>query len=95
MKVFPRFTLSSGGERRRLMIAQGLVANPGLLFLDEPTSGLDSAAAVSVIRLLRAFADHGRAILCVVHQPRRCAQGYTHARMTSIHSEIFCCSTRR
>lgn len=34
----------SGGQRRRLDIAMGLVHVPGLVFLDEPTTGLDPSA---------------------------------------------------
>lgn len=38
----------SGGERRRLSIAVGVLAAPSVLFLDEPTTGLDSFAALTV-----------------------------------------------
>jgi ATP-binding cassette subfamily G (WHITE) protein 2 len=38
----------SGGERKRLSVASGILAAPSFIFLDEPTSGLDSFAALSV-----------------------------------------------
>eukprot|EP00879_Flechtneria_rotunda_P005971 GHRR01006278.1.p1 GENE.GHRR01006278.1~~GHRR01006278.1.p1 ORF type:complete len:428 (+),score=125.08 GHRR01006278.1:410-1693(+) len=61
----------SGGERKRLSIAAGILAAPAVLFLDEPTSGLDSFAALSVMghlqRMARA-ADH--IIISTIHQPR-------------------------
>jgi ATP-binding cassette subfamily G (WHITE) protein 2 (PDR) len=57
-------------QRKRVTIGVELAARPELLlFLDEPTSGLDSDSSMSFCRLLRVLADHGQAILCVVHQP--------------------------
>jgi ATP-binding cassette subfamily G (WHITE) protein 2 len=38
----------SGGERKRLSIAAGVLAAPSALFLDEPTTGLDAFAALTV-----------------------------------------------
>jgi ABC-type ATPase involved in cell division len=38
----------SGGERKRLSIAAGVIAAPSVVFLDEPTTGLDSFAALTV-----------------------------------------------
>jgi ATP-binding cassette subfamily G (WHITE) protein 2 len=42
----------SGGERKRLSIAAGIIAAPSVVFLDEPTTGLDSFAALTVRRWL-------------------------------------------
>eukprot|EP00775_Hariotina_reticulata_P011714 gene11714-11859_t len=61
----------SGGERKRLAIACGVVAGPSLVFLDEPTSGLDSFAALNVVLFLKSMASQrGATLLASLHQPR-------------------------
>jgi ABC-2 type transport system ATP-binding protein len=47
----------SGGQRRRLDVAMGLVGRPELLFLDEPTAGLDPKARREFHQLVRQLAD--------------------------------------
>ncbi|WP_327093290.1 ATP-binding cassette domain-containing protein [Nonomuraea sp. NBC_01738] len=58
----------SGGQRRRLDIAIGLVHRPGLLFLDEPSTGLDPHSRAEIwehiLRLRRAF---GTTIFLTTH----------------------------
>ncbi len=59
----------SGGQRKRVNLAQELITQPSLLFLDEPTSGLASEDTINVMKLLRTLADDGRTILLTIHQP--------------------------
>ncbi|MET9323972.1 ATP-binding cassette domain-containing protein [Streptomyces sp. NPDC003038] len=53
----------SGGMRRRLDLAAGLITRPRVLFLDEPTTGLDPAAREHIWGAVRALADEGTTVL--------------------------------
>ncbi|MFF7947702.1 ATP-binding cassette domain-containing protein [Streptomyces griseorubiginosus] len=58
----------SGGERRRLDIATGLVHRPRVLFLDEPTAGLDPQARAHLWEYVRRLRDqHGMTLLLTTH----------------------------
>jgi ABC-type lipoprotein export system ATPase subunit len=58
----------SGGEQQRLALARALVGDPSVVLADEPIGNLDAAAGDVVLDLLRAVADHGRAVVMVTHQ---------------------------
>ncbi|MBT2468092.1 ATP-binding cassette domain-containing protein [Streptomyces sp. ISL-66] len=53
----------SGGMRRRLDLAAGLVTRPRVLFLDEPTTGLDPAAREQIWTAVRSLAREGTSVL--------------------------------
>lgn len=53
----------SGGMRRRLDLAAGLVTTPEVLFVDEPTTGLDPQARREIWHAVRALADDGVTVL--------------------------------
>jgi ABC-2 type transport system ATP-binding protein len=57
----------SGGQRRRLDVALGLVGRPELLFLDEPTTGFDPEARRQFWDLIRSLAADGTTILLTTH----------------------------
>lgn len=57
----------SGGQRRRVNLALGLVGDPDLVILDEPTTGLDFDNERRTMRLLRRIAHQGRAVVVVTH----------------------------
>jgi ABC-type multidrug transport system ATPase subunit len=60
----------SGGERKRLTIAQELLPGPALLFCDEPTSGLDSSLALVVATAVSELARAANVtVICSIHQP--------------------------
>jgi ABC-2 type transport system ATP-binding protein len=53
----------SGGMRRRLDIAAGLIVTPDLLFLDEPTTGLDPRSRNEVWAMVRVLVAEGATVL--------------------------------
>ena len=57
-----RVSTYSGGMRRRLDIAMGLVGKPQILFLDEPTTGLDPEARIEVWKTVKALANGGTTV---------------------------------
>jgi ABC-2 type transport system ATP-binding protein len=59
--------LLSGGQRRRLDVALGILGRPELLFLDEPTTGFDPAARRQFWDLVESLAHEGTTILLTTH----------------------------
>ena len=57
----------SGGQKRRLDLALGLIGDPELLYLDEPTTGFDPAARHGAWDLVRALRADGTTILLTTH----------------------------
>ncbi len=57
----------SGGQRRRLDVALGIIGSPQLLFLDEPTTGFDPEARRSFWDLIRTLKAEGKTILLTTH----------------------------
>lgn len=57
----------SGGQRRRLDVALGIVGNPEILFLDEPTTGFDPEARRQFWTLIETLKDRGVTILLTTH----------------------------
>ncbi len=62
-----RFDELSGGEARRVIIAQALCQGAKCLLLDEPTSGLDPAHARTVFEVMREQCDAGASAVIVTH----------------------------
>jgi len=57
----------SGGQRRRLDVALGIIGNPEILFLDEPTTGFDPQARRSFWELIRNLKAAGTTIVLTTH----------------------------
>jgi ABC-2 type transport system ATP-binding protein len=58
----------SGGMKRRLNTAIGLLHKPDLLLLDEPTVGIDVQAKVSILDIIRGVGAAGTAVIFTTHQ---------------------------
>lgn len=57
----------SGGQRRRLDVALGMVHKPDLLFLDEPTTGLDPQNRARMWKEIRRLRDEGVTVFLTTH----------------------------
>ncbi len=57
----------SGGMRRKLGVAIGLVNRPSVLFLDEPTTGLDPEGRAGLWSEIRGLSDTGVTVLLTTH----------------------------
>jgi ABC-2 type transport system ATP-binding protein len=57
----------SGGQKRRLDVALGLIGDPEVLFLDEPTTGLDPAARREMWTMVEGLRDTGKSIFLTTH----------------------------
>ena len=66
-KAKARNSKLSGGQRRRLDVALGIVGRPDVLFLDEPTTGFDPAARRDFWDLIKAIKAEGTTILLTTH----------------------------
>lgn len=63
-----RIGLLSGGQRRRLDVAIGLIGNPELLFLDEPTVGFDPVARNDFHTMIQNLvAEQGMSVILTTH----------------------------
>jgi len=61
----------SGGQKRRVTLARGIVAGAQLMFADEPTSGLSATDAETCIKVLKFLTRRmGLTCIVVIHQPR-------------------------
>src|SRR5487761_855964 len=57
----------SGGQRRRLDVALGLIHQPEVLFLDEPTTGLDPQNRANLWDHIRAIQERGSTVFLTTH----------------------------
>ncbi|MBE8168509.1 MAG: ABC transporter ATP-binding protein [Shewanella sp.] len=63
-KAAQRFTLLSGGEKQRALIARAIVQQPKLLILDEPTNHLDIRYQIQILELVRSL---GITVIASIH----------------------------
>jgi ABC-2 type transport system ATP-binding protein len=66
-KAGARVKTLSGGQRRRLDLALGLVGDPDLLFLDEPTTGFDPSARRRAWELVEGLRETGKTVVLTTH----------------------------
>jgi ABC-2 type transport system ATP-binding protein len=57
----------SGGQRRRVDLALGLIGDPDLLFLDEPTTGFDPSARRQAWEVVAGLCEVGKTVLLTTH----------------------------
>jgi ABC-2 type transport system ATP-binding protein len=80
----------SGGQRRRLDLALGLVGDPDLLFLDEPTTGFDPHARRHAWSTIRSLCSLGKTVFLTTHFMDE-AQTLADRAAVMVNGEIVAC----
>jgi ABC-2 type transport system ATP-binding protein len=57
----------SGGQKRRLNLAIGLLNNPEILYLDEPTVGIDPESRNNILDTIRTFKEYDKTVIYTSH----------------------------
>ena len=73
-----RYITLSQGEKRRVLIARALMAEPDLLILDEPCSGLDLLAREEVLEIIEEIPKNNCHLLYVTHYIEEITEAITH-----------------
>ena len=68
----------SGGQEKRLSLAEQYIGNPSLFFLDEPDSGLDGPNSTAIMKNLRTIANEGKIVMVISHSPDRNIKQFDH-----------------
>lgn len=66
-KADSRVKALSGGQRRRLELALGIVGDPDLIFMDEPTTGFDPSARRQAWSIIQNLTSLGKTVLLTTH----------------------------
>jgi ABC-2 type transport system ATP-binding protein len=66
-KTDARIKTLSGGQRRRIELALGIVGDPDLIFLDEPTTGFDPSARRQAWTIVKNLTSLGKTVLLTTH----------------------------
>ena len=66
-KADERTKTLSGGQRRRVDLALGLIGDPELLYLDEPTTGFDPSARRQAWEVVAGLCDIGKTVVLTTH----------------------------
>ncbi len=79
----------SGGEWRKVLVAQGIVQQTDVLLLDEPTAFLDPPARRTILKTaLRLCRDRGTTVIAVLHDPQL-AEKYADNALLLKGGEVF------
>lgn len=80
----------SGGMKRRVNLAIGVIHQPDILFLDEPTVGVDVQSRHSILEYLKELNQKGMTLVYTSHQLKE-AQEFCHRIALMDHATIMAC----